>query len=177
MPRTPGLYEGLWMRQNDLRADHPLAYQAAKTAIGSAIPVLPTVLAVANAYQRWKHGMPLFGDTLGKLGGAAQDMFSGMGSHTGGPLSSTPQHPLYDGLYTNGISGGGGAGSGGPSQPNTQLPNYPAIQSMSAHPIGLGDLGGYWNQVAIHDAAPTYGPFAGYGKNPLPIAPSGIFGA
>lgn len=129
-------------------------------------------MAFANAYQNYKHGQPLFGGMFSKLGDAAQDMFGGS-LPGGGPLSSTPQHPLYKDLYTNGISGSGATGSGGPSQTNPQLPNYPGLQGMSAYPIGLSDPGGYWNQVAIHDAALPYGPFAGYANKPLPTAPFG----
>lgn len=162
------------MRLNDFRNDHPVEYHAAKAALGATGPILPTVYAFANAYQRWKHGMPLFGNVFGNLGGTVSGMFK---DSPGGPLSSDKENPLYKDLDSSFFDGSGSPGGGGfgTSYYDSKLPDYPGLASMSAYPMS-GDPGGYWNQRAIHDAAPTYGPFAGYGKKPLPIAPAGILG-
>lgn len=175
MPVKPSWPDQLWMRQNDLRNDHPYAYHAAKTALGIAVPILPTVMAVANAYERYKHGQPLFGNMFGKLVGSVSGLFS---NSPGGPLSSNQENPLYKDLDSSFFNGSGSpsGSTGGSSYYDSQLPNYPGLASMSAYPVALGDMGGYWNQMALHDAAPTYGPFGGYGNKPLPIAPTGISG-
>jgi len=134
-------------------------------------------MAIANAYERHKHGQPLFGNAFGKLTGSVSGIFNELGSGPGGPLSSNDQNPLYKDLDSSFFdsSGSPGGSTGGSSYYDSQLPDYPGLASMSAYPLG-GSMGGYWNKLAIHDAAPAYGPFAGYGKKPLPIAPTGILG-
>jgi hypothetical protein len=159
LPKTPGWYERLWMMQND----HPLASQGLKTALGGAIPILPTVFGIANMYERYKHGQPLLGKTMGNLGGTVSNIFSGLGSGPGGPLSSNDQNPLYKDLDSSFFDGSGSPGGGGfgTSYYDSKLPDYPGLTGLSAYPLS-GDVGGYWNQRAIHDAAPAYGPFSNF---------------
>src|SRR5690348_7896388 len=116
------------MRKNDLAADHPYAYNAAKAAMG-AVPFLPTVYAFANAYQRWKHGMPLFSNPFHNLTGSVSNVFHDIGSGPGGPLSSNDQNPLYKDLDSSffNSSGSPGGSTGGSSYYDSQLPDYPGL--------------------------------------------------
>ena len=130
-------------------------------------------MVAANAYENYKHGKGLLNDITGLFHSSAPGA-----SSPGSPLSSNAQNPLYKDLYKGFFDGSGdGATYGGiPPSGNgsDQLPNYPGIAALSAVPASLP--GGYWNQRALHDAALTYGPFAGFAQHPLPIAPSGILG-
>lgn len=157
-PRQPGIFGSYMQWAND----HPTLSKMAEGLVGSAIPTLGTVFAGAHAYYNSQHGRPLFGNMFGKLGGSVSDMLGAIGSGPGGPLSSNQQNPLYKDLDSSFFNGSGSPGGGGfgSSYYDSQLPNYPGLASVSAYPLS-GDMGGYWNQQAIHDAAPTYGPFAG----------------
>jgi hypothetical protein len=172
--------------------DHPVVSKLAENVAGGAIPLLSPVLVAAHAYYNNQHGKPLLGDLFGDITGAFRGLGS-LGSGPGSPLSSNDNNPLFADLYneptTNlGMSGGGGGSgpiSGTPSIASSgALPNYPGLSALSG---GSAPVGGFWNQRALRDASPVYGPYAGFAQgaapNPSPyglppaLAPTGIRGS
>lgn len=186
MPVKPSWLDQLYMAQND----HPALSSLVKGVAGN-IPLLGPVMVAANAYENYKHGQPLFG-SLGGLGGSLAHLLSGLGDGPGGPLSTSPNSPLYASQYAAMFNGTPGAGSsdpagsmgsmGGPALASSgALPAYPGLGALSG---GSAPLGGFWNQRALHDAAPVYGPYAAFGHGTTsylpagaPFAPAGILGA
>lgn len=149
-------------------------------------------MVAANAYEKYKHAQPLLGSLSG-LGNAVSGLFGGLGDGPGSPLSNSPNSPLFASQYAamfNGTGSGNGSDSGAPGggafggptiASSGALPTYPGLSALSG---GSAPLGGFWNQRALHDAAPVYGPYAAFGHGtpsyPLAgaqIAPAGILGA
>jgi hypothetical protein len=187
MPVQPGMFDSYMMWAND----HPVLSKLAEGVVGNVTGLSP-VLVAAHAYYNAKHGQPWFGTLLSKFGSAIGGIGS-LGSGPGYPLSSNDNNPLFADLYneptTNpGMSAGdGGSGPiGGTPSITTSgaLPYYPGLSALSG---GLAPIGGFWNQQALRDAAPVYGPYAGFAQaaapNPNPyglpqaFAPAGIRGS
>jgi hypothetical protein len=171
--------------------DHPVVSKLAENVAGVAIPMLKPVLVAAHTYYNSQHGQPLFGDMFGKLTG----MFDGLGSlgnGPGAPLSNNDNNPLFANFDNSATTSGSGATGGGPlngvGSPSIAtsgaLPYYPGLSALSG---GSAPIGGFWNQQALRDAAPAYGPYAGFAQgiapNPNPyglpqaLAPAGIRGS
>lgn len=185
MPVQPSMLDQAWMWSND----HKAVSNAAQGALGSAIPLLAPVMSIANAYENYKHGLPLLQGQFGGLGslvGPVSSLFSGLGHAPGGPLASTSNNPLYGAQDAAAFQGPPGGASYGGAMPNSGILGAPSIASSGALPAypgltglsgGSAPLGGYWNQQAIRDAAPAYGPYAGMripSSIPSGLAPTGI---
>lgn len=181
MPVKPGLFGSY----NQWYNDHRFLGGMAEGLASAAIPMLKPVLVAAHAYYRSQHGQPLFGPLWGRIANA----FSGSGDGPGSPLSNSPNSPLFASLYDARGSGSGadpnapgGGLFGAPTIASSgALPAYPGLSGLSG---GSAPLGGFWNQQALRDAAPVYGPYAAFGHGTpsslpagAPFAPAGILGA
>jgi hypothetical protein len=185
MPVQPGWFD----QWNMFEHDHPYLSGLAESAASAAIPWLKPVLVGAHAYYNAQHGQPLLGNLWGKITGGLASLGDGPGS----PLSNSPNTPLFSDLYGQPASGSGadtsyGIGSGLSGSPSIaasgSLPYYPGLSALSG---GSAPIGGFWNQQALRDAAPAYGPYAGFAQgaapNPNPyglppaLAPTGIRGS
>jgi hypothetical protein len=187
MPAPTNWFDNYMMWSND----HPMLSKLAESAVGGVTGLSP-VLVAAHAYYNSQHGQPLFGNLLGKLSGALGGLGS-LGDGPGSPLSNSPNTPLFSDLYGQQASGSGadtsyGIGSGVSGSPSIatsgSLPYYPGLSALSG---GSAPIGGFWNQQALRDASPAYGPYAGFAQgaapNPNPyglppaLAPTGIRGS
>lgn len=160
---------GNWLTR--MNANHPFL-----TSLGANILGLGPALGAYNLYNSFTNN-----SALHNLG----NDISGLFSHSGTPSGGFNASGVNDAL--NGLSGmgmgsgapgggmapgsiGGGMPFGGGGSPSyggfvgtpsvsgesyTPLGNYPQPASYQA------PVGGYWNQQAIRDAAPAYGPYAG----------------
>jgi hypothetical protein len=187
MPAQPGMFDSYMMWAND----HPALSKLAEGVVGNVTGLAP-VFVGAHAYYNAQHGQPLFGSLLSKFGSALGGLAS-LGDGPGGPLNTSPNSPLFSNLTDPSAVGSGadtsyGMGSGLSGSPSLaasgSLPYYPGLSALSG---GAAPLGGFWNQQALRDAAPVYGPYAGFGQgaapNPNPyglpqaLAPAGIRGS
>lgn len=191
MPVQPNMFDRYMGWSND----HPFLSGLAENAVGGVTGLAPVIVA-AHAYYNAQHNQPIFGslsDLASKAGHALGGLGSlgGMFSGPGSPLSANSNSPVFGDLYSSQSTGMATGLGGNPQHPQSgssgytiassggALPYYPGLSSLGNG--GPAPMGGFWNQQAIHDAAPTYGPYAGMsGSTPpatpplSPYAPSGI---
>jgi hypothetical protein len=180
MPMQPNMFDRYMMWSND----HPVLSKLAESVAGGVTGLSPVMVA-AHAYYNSQHGKSLLG-SLGNLFSGIGSLGSG-GDSGGGPLGNSPNTPLFSNRYgpstqSPGLQDGPGPSASGvygaPSIASSgALPLYPG---MSPLPAGSAPIGGFWNQRALRDAAPTYGPYSGFGQGTTgsqiapAFAPNGI---